>query len=307
MLSPRVPELSALQMLSSISRLGSFSATGKELGLSQQAVSSRMRALERQVGSTLFVRTPRGSALSPTGLLVANWADDVLAAAARLDAGIAAIRTDVASRLPVVASQTVAQHLLPQWLVTLRQQEAAQNRTPSVIELSVTNSATAIDMVMTGGAVVGFIETSVLPRGLAHTVVDWDTLVVVVAPDDPWAHRSSALTLAELAATPLVTREIGSGTRGSLEQLLTEQVPHIPLAAPVVELSTAASVRSAIAAGIAPGVLSASAVHDDVLLGRLVIVPTPGTVLSRPLSAIWRSGVNPPRGPARDLVDIAAR
>ena len=127
MLSPRVPELAALQMLSCISRLGSFSATGKELGLSQQAVSSRMRALERQVGSTLFVRTPRGSALSPTGLLVANWADDVLAAAARLDAGIAAIRTDVASRLQVVASQTIAQHLLPQWLVTLRQQEAAQH------------------------------------------------------------------------------------------------------------------------------------------------------------------------------------
>lgn len=305
MLSPRVPELSALEMLDAVNRLGSFSAAGKELGLSQQAVSSRIRALEKQVGSTLFVRTARGSALTPTGLLVANWSSDVLAAAERLDAGITAIRNDVARRLHIVSSQTVAEHLLPDWLVTLRQQEAAQSRTPTVVELSVTNSAVAIDLVMTGGAVVGFIETSAIPRGLASKVVGWDTLVVVVAPGTPWARRRRPLTLAELAATPLVTREVGSGTRESLEQFLVDHVPEIARPAPAVELSTTAAVRSAIAAGTAPGVLSSSAVRDDVLLGRLVVVPIPGTVVARPLTAIWRSGTNPAPGPARDLIDVA--
>jgi DNA-binding transcriptional LysR family regulator len=76
------------------------------------------------------------------------------------------------------------------------------------------------------------------------------------------------------------------------------------LPAPAVELSTSAAVRSAIAAGTAPGVLSALAVRDDLTLGRLVAVPTEQPIL-RPLTAIWQGGRTPPPGPARDLIAIA--
>ncbi|WP_354216238.1 LysR family transcriptional regulator, partial [Arthrobacter sp. UYCo732] len=50
-LSPRMPELSALEMLVTVQDLGSLSAAAALLGLSQQGVSSRMRALEAQIGS----------------------------------------------------------------------------------------------------------------------------------------------------------------------------------------------------------------------------------------------------------------
>ncbi|MER2207696.1 MAG: LysR family transcriptional regulator, partial [Rhodococcus sp. (in: high G+C Gram-positive bacteria)] len=49
-LSPRVPELSALDVLLSVGRLGSMGAAGREHGLSQQAVSARVRSVERQLG-----------------------------------------------------------------------------------------------------------------------------------------------------------------------------------------------------------------------------------------------------------------
>ena len=69
-----------------------------------------------QIGSALLTRTPRGSTLTESGALVAGWAAEVLAAAERLDAGIASLRSDAARQLKVAASQTIAEHLLPLWL-----------------------------------------------------------------------------------------------------------------------------------------------------------------------------------------------
>lgn len=304
MLSPRVPDLAALQMLSAVHNFGSLSAAGKALGLSQQAVSSRMRAIEDQVGSALLERSPRGSVLTPTGMLIIGWATDVLEAAERLDAGIASVRQKSAEKLRVVASQTIAEHLLPGWLVGLRREQEATGISPSAIELTVSNSATAGAMVSAGEVDLGFIESIHAPRGLARQRLLHDELVVVVTPGHRWARRDLPLTSEELAETPLVTRELGSGTRSTLESVLAERAPQTPRAPAAVELSTSAAVRSAIAAGIAPGVLSILAVRDDVTLGRLVVVPTEHS-LRRPLTAVWQVGGGPSR-PARDLLRIAA-
>lgn len=306
MLSPRMPELSALEMLAAVHDLGSLSAAGKQLGLSQQAVSSRMRSLESQIGCALLTRTPRGSTLTESGVLVAGWAADVLAAAERLDAGIASIRSDTVRQLKVAASQTIAEHLLPHWLVALRRQQEALGTTPTVVELTVGNSEAAAALVRSGQAALGFIESPHLPPGLSAATVQNDDMVLVVAPGHPWARRRTPVTAVELAGTALVTREHGSGTRDALESLLAA-AGAASQAAPMVELSTTAAVRSAIAAGTAPGVLSALAVRDDLALHRLVAVPVRGLPLRRALTAIWQGGSTPPPGPARDLVSIAAR
>jgi len=307
MLSSRMPELSALEMLATVHALGSLSAAGKKLGLSQQAVSSRMRSMESRLGTVLLTRSPRGSTLTDTGALVAVWAADVLAAAERLDTGIASLRAESARQLHVAASQTIAEHLLPRWLVALRRQQESQGAVPTVVELTATNSATAAAMVRSGAATIGFIESPHLPRDLASATVQYDELTVVVEPGHPWTRRKAPISPEELAATGLVTREHGSGTRDSLESLLAGYAPELAMAPPVVEYTTTAAVRSAVAAGTAPAVLSVWAVKDDLDLGRLVAVPVSKISLRRPLTAIWQAGAVPPAGPGRDLAAIAAQ
>ena len=303
MAGTRTPDLTALRMLCSVQERSSLSAAGAALGLSQQAVSLRMRALESQLGTSLIARSARGSTLTPTGTLVAGWAREILEAADRLDAGIAALRRENTGTLRVVASQTIAEHLLPGWLVALRRRQLLRSA-PSSVTLQVTNSAAAAELVRAGQFDLGFVETPLLPAGLRTRTVSHDDLVVVVAPGHRWPRRRKPLGAAELAATPLVTREMGSGTRAALPVLLAGRLAATAPAAPAVELSTSAAVRSAIAAGTAPGVLSALAVRDDVALGRLIIVAT-DFPLRRPLTAIWPSGRLPHFGPARDLLEIA--
>jgi DNA-binding transcriptional LysR family regulator len=127
-----------------------------------------------------------------------------------------------------------------------------------------------------------------------------DSLVLVVRPDHPWARRRRPVTTAELAATPLVTREPGSGTRRALERALA-----MPQADSALELTTTSSVREAVLAGAAPAVLSTLTVADALATGRLVQVATVGIALDRTLRAVWIGSPQPPSGPVRELVAVA--
>ncbi|MGC9401927.1 LysR substrate-binding domain-containing protein [Vibrio genomosp. F10 str. 9ZC157] len=51
----------------SVARTLSFTNTGKKFGITQAAVSHRIKSLEEEVGCTLFVRKPRNIALTPEG------------------------------------------------------------------------------------------------------------------------------------------------------------------------------------------------------------------------------------------------
>lgn len=140
MLSPYVPDLAALQVLSAIDETGSLRAAATSVGVSQQAVSLRVRSIERQVGVPLLVRTAHGSSLTAAGRLVTQWGSRVLDAAAELDAGIATLRSSRAGHLRLAASLTVAEHLMPGWLLALRHQQESAGARPADVRLEATNS-----------------------------------------------------------------------------------------------------------------------------------------------------------------------
>lgn len=290
-----VPDLDSLQLLLAVVEGGSLGRAAALHGISQPAVSARVQSMERLVGFPLLTRGARGSRLTPAGALLVDWARTVLQAAEVLDAGIGSLRADRAGRLRVAASLTVAEHLLPGWLVRL-----AASHPATAVSLDASNSAQVAAAVLAGHADLGFVEGPDLPDGLQEQVVATDRLVVVVPRSHPWARRRKPIDAGELAATRLVHREPTSGTRTSLELALAT---FAPLAAPLLELSTSSGVRSAVAAGAGPAVLSDLAVRDDVAAGRLVQVPVRGIDLSRQLRAVWPVGQRV-AGAAADLLRL---
>jgi molybdate transport repressor ModE-like protein len=302
MLGSHVPDLRALELLVVVARTGSLSAAAAELGITQQAASSRIRTAETLVGAPLLTRTRRGSALTQTGDLVVHWASRVIDAAEQLDAGIAALRQDRRAQLTIAASLTIAEYLLPGWLVAFRTHQASLGLARTEFTMTATNSERVVDLVASETADLGFVEGPEPPTGLRHQLIGVDELVVVVGPTHPWAQRSSRrVTAATLALTPMVVREAGSGTRTVLERALCD----LPVAPPALELASTAAVRSAVAAGAGPAALSEHAVRDDIASGRLTPIHVTGLDLSRRLHAVWTRGATPPAGPARDLVHWA--
>lgn len=313
-LSARIPHLAELEVLVAVAHTGSLNAAARHVGVTQQAVSARIRSAEARAGVCLVSRTSRGSTLTPEGVVVAEWAARLLAVAGELDAGLAALRNEHHTRLRVSASLTIAEQLLPGWLVSL--QAAAQHRggQPAQIVLTAANSETVAQQVRQGSADLGFVEGPGRPKGLRSRVIRHDTLVVVVRPDHPWARRRQPLGPAELAATALVSREEGSGTRDALAAALAAALPRtravgrargeMPIA---LALSTTTAVRAAVVAGAGPAVLSELAVTEDLAAQRLARVMVEDVDLRRALRAIWSGGPLPPRGAARDLLSHVTR
>jgi len=75
-------------------RLGSFTRAADELGISQPAISQRVRHLELRVGAALFVRRGRGVSLSADGMRL--WLE-VSAGLARIEAAIAVLERRIDS------------------------------------------------------------------------------------------------------------------------------------------------------------------------------------------------------------------
>ncbi|MFF3227945.1 LysR family transcriptional regulator [Nocardia suismassiliense] len=296
-LSPRVPDLAALDLLLSVIELGSLGRAATAHGISQPSASSRIRYLEKLVGVPVLERTTLGSRATPAGSLIAEWARGVIRAAEQLDAGIDTLRAERDSHLRVAASQTIAEYLFPAWLMKLRTGVPG-----TAIALESGNSVEVAEQVLDNKAAIGFIESPQSFRGLESHVVAHDRLVVVVAPAHRWARRGS-VGRAELAETPLIQRESGSGTRNWFEHAMSREIPGWrPEVA--LELSSTTAIKTAVASGAGPAVLSSLAVAAEIAAGTLVSPKVTDLALERTLRAVWPTGQRP-TGPARDLYTIA--
>ncbi|MGY5764742.1 LysR family transcriptional regulator [Brachybacterium sp. DNPG3] len=290
-----LPNLAALELFVAVVDEGGLGAGARRLGIHQPNASRTIAQLEAQAGMALLDRGARGSRPTSAGLLYAAHARELLASARSFSSWLQHARGDEGHQLAVGASLTIAENLMPAWLARLRRVDLLVRVEPLVL-----NSTGVLERVRAGDLSLGFIETLHIPGDVNAVTVHRDELVVVVAPDHPWAARRSPLPRAELAATPLVVREGGSGTRDTYEELVGGAAE----VEPAQVLGGIGAVKVAVAAGIAPAVLSILAVRAQLAAGELVRVDLEGEPMRRPLTAVW-TGPRRLRGPAAGLVEVA--
>ncbi len=293
----REPTLSSLRLLVEVGRTQSLGKAARAHGITQPAASKQMALLERSVGLQLLERRPVGSYLTEHGKVVAAWASTIVDAVDHLMGAVSSLAAATSSSLRVASSLTIAEHLVPGWLAALHAE------LPEVhVGLEVANSETVIRRVREGEAALGFVEGPDLDTDLEHVTVARDRLVVVVAPDHPWASRDHRVDRALLLATPLVTREPGSGTRATLERSSRD----VTLAPSLLELGSNEAVKGAVKAGVGPAVLSEFAVRRDIDQGLLVEVSVEDLDLTRDLVAVWSRSAQLTASTRRLLEVIAA-
>ncbi|MGW4123785.1 LysR family transcriptional regulator [Nocardia sp. NPDC004711] len=297
-LPPGTPDLKVLDLLTSVAELGSLGAAARRHGITQPAASQRITALERRLRLRLLDRRPTGSTLTEAGRKVVEYARPMLSAAQAFGAGVAALRTPDRPRLHIAASKTIADHRMSQWLGVLRETH------PEVtVALEVGNSRQVESWVRLGQADLGFVEGPNPPIELDARILGTDDLVLVVGPDHPWARRHAPVTVHELAATPLLWREPGSGTRATVwEVLTTDSDP----ARPAAELGSTAAILATARTGVAPAILSRLLTDADLRTGTLIEIPVADAVLTRHFRAVWRKQ-SPPATHAAQLLHCATR
>jgi DNA-binding transcriptional LysR family regulator len=239
-----------LHVFLSVLEHGSFSAAGRELGMTQPAVSNHLHALEERFGVTLLTRGGRLRA-TPAGESLARHARRVLAEISALETEMAR-HSGPRGRLVVGVSTTPGELLLPRLaaVFSARYPEATLDvRVADTEEILATLLSREVEVAVVGRALEH-------PR-LVGRVIEEDELVPVVAAANRLASGSNeeSVTAAELAGHAFVLREEGSATRRAVEEgLRAAGIGEMQVA---MELGSNAAVAGAVAAGAGIGVVPA--------------------------------------------------
>ncbi len=232
-------------MFLSVLEHGSFSAAGRELGMTQPAVSNHLHALEERFGVTLLTRG-RPMRATPAGESLARHARRVLGEISALESEMAR-HVEPRGHLIVGASSTPGELLLP-GLAT-----AFSARYPEVaLDVRVADTDATVAALLAREVEVAVVGRAVEHPRLVDHVIGEDELVPVVAAADALADES--VTPEELANRAFVLREEGSATRQAVEEGLREAGIGARVA---MELGSNAAVAGAVAAGAGIGVIPA--------------------------------------------------
>jgi len=256
-------KFSHLQTYVEVIRWGSFSGAAKALGVSQPAVSHQIMALEKELGTILLLRAPRTTlSLTPAGEAFQHYAESTLAAHEAMRQEIARLQDSVEGPLNLAASAIPGTYLLPALLMALRE------RYPSIdAQLTVANTRDVADKLVRRKCEIGFIGAPIELEG--HVLEAWveDEIVLAVYPGHPFATRS-AIDLKELDDQALIVREDGSGTRQTVERLLSERGWPLTRSKVALVLGSTHGVAHAIRTGLGIGfvsTLTASAAHLSIV------------------------------------------
>jgi molybdate transport repressor ModE-like protein len=261
-----------LRLFTAVARQGSVTAAARALGLSQPAVSKGVRTLERQVGTPLLVRTPRGLRPTEAGAALLDHGRVIFAAARAAEDDVRALTGLERGTLRVGGSPTVATYILPRIL------RAFHARHPAVA-LKLVCAPSRVVAAQLAERDLDVALTEALVEDPRLTVERWieDELVPVAAPTHPLAAHAS---LAAAGRELFVLREPGSGTRDTVLAALARR--GIEPARTLTADSTEA-IRQIVAEGLGIAIDSAWAVADLVALGRLVVLDIPGLRIRRPM------------------------
>ena len=249
--------IQGLRVFLSILEQGSLSAAGRQMGLTQPAVSNHLHALEKRFEVALLVRGGRVRA-TPAGECLANHARRVLEEISNLEEDMAHYSAPH-GRLVVGASTTPGEVLVPHVAAEF------SARYPDVtLDVEIADTEETLKALLEREVEFAIVGREVDHPRLDSWAIEQDELVLVVAATDPLA--SSEVATEDLADRLFVMREEGSATRQATEEGLAT-VGIAPRVA--MELGSNAAVVGAVAEGAGIGVVPVRTLKSEGQVGQL--------------------------------------
>ena len=151
-----------LEILEAVAECGTFTGAAKKLYITQSAVSHAVAELEKQAGTVLFERLPKGAVLTQCGVSLLEEARSILTACRNLDRRMNCLEEN--APVKIVSSITIASFLLPEILRELKMSH------PQIrFSVGVASANAALGILQRGDADMAFWEGTA-PKGNFHAI-----------------------------------------------------------------------------------------------------------------------------------------
>lgn len=193
MLAGISPDLRRLAHFVAVAEASGFTSAARQLHLSQQALSSSVKQLEKEIGATLLVRSGRRISLTPAGQTLLDEGRSLLAAARTVTQHTRAAATSQPDEFVIGHSPAISSHAV----YTLIEPAIAAASTTSFTAVQLFPDRLAAG-VQDGTVHLGLRRGIVPQDRLASAVARYDTLRVAVRSGHRLAGRRR-ITMADLA------------------------------------------------------------------------------------------------------------
>ncbi len=276
-----------LEILEAVAECGTFTGAAKKLYITQSAVSHAVAELEKQAGTVLFERLPKGAVLTQCGVSLLEEARSILTACRNLDRRMNCLEEN--APVKIVSSITIASFLLPEILRELKRSH------PQIrFSVGVASANAALGILQRGDADMAFWEGTA-PKGNFHAIplgayslcaacapefvlpvdtLSGDSLLSESTLSGEFLSSESTLPVDTLSPEllcrcPLLLREQGSAIRDTLDNTLAL----LGLKAePVWESVNSLALVKAAEAGLGITILPERLLADSLLLKKLRII-----------------------------------
>jgi LysR family hydrogen peroxide-inducible transcriptional activator len=289
------PTLQQLGYLVALADEGNFRRAAQACFVSQPALSTQIKELERRLGATLIERTPRGALLTPAGRIAASQAREVLQLVDDLAAAVDGDGIELTGAVDLGVIPTLAPYILPTVVPVLTK------RHPRA-ELRVRELRTEVllDELASGGLDIGLIATSETPAGVVHRPLVPDPFLLATSAGDDLASGSGPVSLDALTARSVLLLEDGHCLRDQAQSVCDL----VDASTRTIYDTSLATLVQMVAAGQGVTLLPTSAAPVEARPGNGIVTrhfhdPEP----SRTIGLVWRG--SSPRAPHyAELADL---
>lgn len=273
-----------LQVFYSVATNLSFTKAAKELHITQPAVTSNIKELETSLGISLFEREPNRISLTLAGKVLLKYTANAMEEYKKMEYEIGLLRNSFSGKIKIGASTTIEQYILPPVLVQFNSQYPD-------IEILVYNSNTmnVEKSVASHDIDLGIIEGNAGQKEFKYIPFMKDEIVAIAHTSQP-VSKKWQISLDELKKTPVVLREIGSGT---LDVIIGELQKHkIKLKDLTIKmhLGSTESIKNFLGNADCIGFVSAHAVSREIARGDFQIIDIEGLDITRTFNFIYLQG-----------------
>ncbi|MFB9221717.1 hydrogen peroxide-inducible genes activator [Paracoccus cavernae] len=264
-----------------VSRFGNFRLAAESVNVSQPGLSSQIAQLEDRLGGQLFLRSAGagGVVLTQLGRQLLPLAQELMAAAGRLDQAARAPRLPLSGPIRLGIIPTVAPYLIPALIPALRRAHP-----DAALELHEATTDALIDEIEMRRLDAGIVALPVAAPWLRAEPVLRDAFLIALAEDDTTylagPAQPDAIEVERLLLLAdghcLRDQALAVCGRGEARRKLN------------LEATSMATLMRMVAAGMGMTLIPKLALADENRDGRLRIVPFAAPAPARDLAIIWR-------------------